>query len=270
MSLDVSIETITPEKAREYLAHNTHNRNVRPHRVANYAADMRAGSWLLNGEGIKFNTRGEIDDGQHRLLAIIEADVPVQMLVVRGVENAQHTMDTGLNRQFSDVLKLQGEDAAVVKAAIARSIFHWELGDRRFGGGRGRPSTNIQLLESFEKHKEWIESARHLLTKVSSSVYLPTSVSGALYFAFSQLDPEDAEYFFTRLVSDEGHRTGDPIFALRRALLSIRAETKGTRNLTYMAAITIKAWNVYRDGGEVQLLRFRPGGANPEKFPEPK
>ncbi|KAF7277615.1 hypothetical protein GWI33_002970, partial [Rhynchophorus ferrugineus] len=79
------VETITPDLARQYLAFNTHNRNVRSYRVKGYAADMRDGRWTLNGEAIKFSADGTLLDGQHRLQAVIEADVAVQMLVVRGV-----------------------------------------------------------------------------------------------------------------------------------------------------------------------------------------
>ena len=45
---------------------------------------------------------------------------------------------------------------------------------------------------------------------------------------------------------------------------------RGQRSETYLTAILIKAWNAYRSGEEVGVLRFRPGGAHPEKFPEPE
>lgn len=45
--------TLTPELAEQLLARNTHNRTVSRPRVAQYAADMRAGHWAFNGEAIK-------------------------------------------------------------------------------------------------------------------------------------------------------------------------------------------------------------------------
>ena len=37
----------------------------------------------------------------------------------------------------------------------------------------------------------------------------------------------------------------------------------------FAGPLVIKAWNAYRNGDELRLLRFKPGGANPEKFPMP-
>ena len=75
-------EYITPKTAEKYLEQNTNNyRRMNRNKVSIYARDMKNGSWQTNGEAIKFNKRGELVDGQHRLKAIMEADVPVKMLV---------------------------------------------------------------------------------------------------------------------------------------------------------------------------------------------
>ncbi len=37
--------------------------------------------------------------------------------------------------------------------------------------------------------------------------------------------------------------------------------------ITRMHAITVKAWNAYRDGRELRLLKWSPGGSSPEPFP---
>jgi len=47
-------------------------------------------------------------------------------------------------------------------------------------------------------------------------------------------------------------------------------DARGERNQRYIAALVIKAWNAYRDGAPVRQLKYRIGGANPEKFPEPR
>lgn len=76
---------VTPELARVWLRANTRNRNTRERAVTEYARDMVAGHWNLNGEAIKFAYDGSLLDGQHRLRAVIEADATVQMLVVVGL-----------------------------------------------------------------------------------------------------------------------------------------------------------------------------------------
>lgn len=263
-------ELITPTVAEKYLAKNTHNRTIRQHRVDAYADDMTAGNWQWNGEAIKFAENGTLLDGQHRLLAIVQSGVPVKMMVVRGLPNStQHTMDTGAKRTFSDVLKLRGEESYTILAATVRGVYWWEKGIRRFGGSSSTAATNTQLLETLDKHP-WLREGMSLLGRVSAHAGLPVSASGALWFAFMSIDTEDANYFFERLASDENHSNGEPIYMLRRLLATSREDVRGARNVTYLAAVTVKAWNAYRAGEEVGQLRWRPGGANPEKFPEPK
>ena len=43
---------ITPDLAKKWLAQNTHNRNLRERVVNGYAADMRDGNWVEDGQSI--------------------------------------------------------------------------------------------------------------------------------------------------------------------------------------------------------------------------
>ena len=45
----VSVETITPSIAEQYLAKNIKNRSKKPIKIALYARDMAAGDWGLTG-----------------------------------------------------------------------------------------------------------------------------------------------------------------------------------------------------------------------------
>jgi hypothetical protein len=78
----------------------------------------------------------------------------------------------------------------------------------------------------------------------------------------------DAEFFFQRLADHQGLVKGDPVYELRRATDNSKS-VRGQRSERYLTAITIKAWNAYRDGTQIGLLTFRPGGEKPERFPEP-
>jgi hypothetical protein len=86
-----TVETITPELANAYLEANKKNRAIRWHNVAKYASDMRAGNWKLTHQGIGFYADGSLADGQHRLKAIVEADVAVKMNVTRGLDRSAGT-----------------------------------------------------------------------------------------------------------------------------------------------------------------------------------
>lgn len=80
------IETITPALATEWLEkHNTINRNLSQSTVDCYAIDMKNGRWSLTHQGLAFDTNGNLQDGQHRLWAIVFSGVTLQMNVTRDV-----------------------------------------------------------------------------------------------------------------------------------------------------------------------------------------
>ena len=264
---DMRVEYITPEMAREFLGYNTHNRNLRDNIVNAYARDMLAGDWLWNGESIKFAADGTLMDGQHRLAAIIKAEITVKVLVIRGLPaRVQETIDGGAKRKFADVLKLRGEKHYVTLATAVRGICLWETGRRSLNGGGS--ATNAQLLTTLEKHS-WIREGMTAVNRASTTSGLPARVGGLAWWLFMSIDATDGEYFFERLSSDEDHHAGDPIHELRKTI-DKSFSVRGERSVVYLLAVTIKAWNKYRAGESVGLLTFRPGGKNPESFPEPK
>lgn len=79
-----TVETITPQLAKAYLEKNKDNRKTSRHRIGIYSRDMRSGKWTP-GSPISFFDNGDLADGQHRLLAVVEADVPVVFVVVRNL-----------------------------------------------------------------------------------------------------------------------------------------------------------------------------------------
>jgi hypothetical protein len=121
------VVNVTPDMAREWLASNTKNRKGRPCVVDKYARDMVEWKWMLTHQGIAFDADGTLIDGQHRLLAICKANVPVQMMVTRGFE--PHTMsmvDVGAGRRLSDIIRWETDDAWINSKqtqALARFIY---------------------------------------------------------------------------------------------------------------------------------------------------
>lgn len=114
-------EIITPEIAKDYLSKvdpQMKNRPINKRYVELYARDMTAGKWRITHQGIAFDKDGYLRDGQHRLNAIIKANVPVTMMVSRGLaENSYLGIDSGLKRKTRDTLYFSGEfyDDAVIR-----------------------------------------------------------------------------------------------------------------------------------------------------------
>ncbi|MFH9013999.1 hypothetical protein ACH4C6_21790 [Streptomyces sp. NPDC017943] len=277
-----NVVDITPDLAKKWLAQNTHNRNLRERVVNGYAADMRSGNWVEDGQSIKFAKGdvvlldtppihgGPLLDGQHRLSAIVAADTTIRMLVVSNLpDSTQETMDTGAKRSLGDVLKLRGEERYVPLAAILLRVYLWEVqGQRRsMKADRAKP-THRQLLQFLEQHPELRRSAE-IGSRVRGAVSISASTAGLCHWLFNRIDQSDCAFFFARLTDGAGLDTDDPIYALRRVAENF-AKDKGRINEEHMTALVIKGWNAYREGRQVRLLTYKPGGATPETYPEPK
>lgn len=114
------VELITPELAKEYLKKAdpfNKNRNLNQRYVSSYARAMKDGKWRVTHQGIAFDEYGYLKDGQHRLNAIIKANVPVEMMVTRGLLDCSYDgIDSGLKRSTRDIIILSGyrkDDAAI-------------------------------------------------------------------------------------------------------------------------------------------------------------
>lgn len=262
------ILTITPDVAAHWLeAYNTHNRGLRERFVQALAADIAAGQWRLNGASISFDAGGVLLDGQHRLWAIVTADMAVPSLVTIGLSpNAQEIIDTGLRRSFSDVLHLRGESNTSKLAALVRAVYVWNAGGR--GGGTNFQPTVPQQLRTLEECPELREHVKYG-SRVTAVFKIPNSVAGLSVWLLRRIDQADADFFFDRIIDGANLAKNSPIARLRAAYTT-HATSRTKTPPHVLLALTIKAWNAYRDGREVQILTWKSGGASPETFPEPK
>lgn len=104
-----AVELLTSGHAIAMLAKSQGNRMLRRKHVAQLAAQMRRGEWMV-GQPILFADTGRLLDGHHRLCALREAGRDVPFLVVRGIpEAAWSVLDTGVTRRVHDRLAVVGE-----------------------------------------------------------------------------------------------------------------------------------------------------------------
>lgn len=118
--MEMTVEKITPQKAAEYLRHNTNNyRKISLAKVNQYIAEIKAGRWELNGEPIVFGEDGVLKDGQHRLAAIAKSGRSIETAVIRGVKNEVKIYDLGMTRTTTQIVNANGyEINSVVMAAV--------------------------------------------------------------------------------------------------------------------------------------------------------
>lgn len=116
--MHTKLTKITPRIAYEMLAVNTNNRPVRGWWVAQLAEAIKRGEWKITHQGIAFNSDGVLIDGQHRLHAVVLADIAVEMLVTTDIDpksNAHEVMDQGVGRTVSDALSIDKRIAEPIR-----------------------------------------------------------------------------------------------------------------------------------------------------------
>lgn len=265
---------VTPDMAREWLGTMAPNRNVSNTNLSNLVRAMEEGRWHQDGSPIKFDTRGQLIDGQHRLFAVVQTGMPQTFLVVWGVTpDAMTTLDTGKARNRADVLMIHDPTVTDVNnvAAATTIMLRWSRGLRN-NNLRNEYVSNDEAVLFYDANKEDIIDATRHGKRVQHAMGAGSNQAFALcYWLFATKDAEDAEFFWDRLIDGQGLELGNPIYALRE-LLRREANLPSTRDkmrADVVIALTIKAWNAFRQAESIQLLRFKPGGAHPERFPEP-
>ena len=110
---------VDPALALAWLQRNiATNRPMRPTVVENYADEMRRGEWHLTHQGIALDIDGNLIDGQHRLAAVIKANVIVPMMVTVNAPRASFVaLDGGVKRTLADRLTMPPDVVTVLTAA---------------------------------------------------------------------------------------------------------------------------------------------------------
>lgn len=262
---------VTPDQAREWLGHNTRNRNISQRRVSQYARDMAAGNWMLTNQAIGFDTQGRLVDGQHRLHAVIKADTTVDMLVVANLNpDAQGHIDTGRARTPGDMIAvLDGVKNPQMAAATAKAALAWDKGFRWLGN---YDPTHQEIRDYVnDPANALIRRAAEVASQSRKYVSMRPSLFGTAYYICARMDYADAEIFYVdQLIEGIGLYVGDPAKTVQRRLIQ-DADKQGVGADFNKLAYVITAWNKFRSGEKITKLQAPPGpGWSVANFPEPR
>jgi hypothetical protein len=259
-------EEVTPERAGNWL--DGMKLNVRPikkTKLAEMVRDIKGGRWRRNGATLKQAPNGELIDGQHRALAVVEADVPVWHDIAYNVPfDAMPTIDTGSARTFGDVLKLGGESDVLRLGAITKRVLMWKQGYKYKANVPGVTPSHSELGMFFEVHRGELR----LATARGDDIHRlglcnPTSAATAFYL-FAEIEYDQANLFMDMLIDGENLTRGNPIWAIRQRLMR-EAARQGRRLMNPDAvrvgpseqlALIIHGWNLWRRDEEVDKVHI--------------
>jgi hypothetical protein len=130
---------LTPQLAKELLKNNRINRVVRPSRVAELVQLIKGGEFRKTHQGLAVDWNGQLQDGQHRCLAVIQTGIPVRVKITYNVDPANYdAIDRGAHRNAGDILRAPSREAGVVRAAV-----------RLVCGSQGVTPARLHVFEQF-------------------------------------------------------------------------------------------------------------------------
>lgn len=258
---------ITPKMAEEMLSRNAGNRKVTQSNVQFLYKQMANGYWKLTGDPIKFDDRGQLVDGQHRLLALIKSGKTLEMFIAENLDDGVfEVLDTGRTRTAGDTLSVMGYMNVNVLAGAARTIILLKNGyfaDSR-KAGRDARITNSIILDFIKKNPSLEDDIKHINTIYRGFRYFPSSKLAALFFIFSKTNQTKAEDFFNRYLTGVDLGEENPIRLLRERFIRDQQNKSKMPEREKMALI-IKAWNLFATNKKVKRLELERGAT----FPKP-
>lgn len=245
---------VTPKLARHWLARNLCNRNIRTAIVEAYARDIAGGRWQVTGDAVKFANDGQLLDGQHRLTAIVKADQPVSMFVVKNLGvHVRDVLDSGVKRSAADSLKMAGYRNANLLQAAARLALARRDGATTAGPG-WCPAYSNSEIEEFATNSPELLAAAEETAQVMRSIDIAPSVIAVAWMEFSAISPDACREFFESLANNATRGAGDPRNTLLKRLASARRSGERMGQLPQLSML-VRTWNAWRQERSLSVLK---------------
>jgi hypothetical protein len=244
--------TVTPGLASVILGNNPDNRNLSATKLTQFAADMRAGRWRgLNGETIQIAKTGELNNGQHRLNALIDANVSLPLIFMFGLEREDRlTVDQGGARTAGHYLTMVGAENAIIKASVARQLIAYERSKGQSLGGACYV-TNGEVLERVVNDQS-IGEAAHFASAHAKAArqYAAPAIIGFCYYVLADISSVEADEYMRQVCDGEGLKKKDPAYTVRDRLLALG---KGRNDKVH---VIFRGWNAYRQQRQLSIAKI--------------
>lgn len=211
------IEKIDPDRARLYLSRKGKNRPLSASHIEALARDLARDRWMFNAQPICFAQTGSLLNGQHRLHAIILANRSLEVVVVRGLDEAAYsTYDNHAKRRT----KVGGHADTFGDQALAAAMANllWQH-ERKTRAMRSAKATAAEVQQIIEEHPRLLV-LRSFARRMGH--FGRASVIGYAAYVLERDNAALASQFLAALESGADQRPGHPILALRGTLQRLR------------------------------------------------
>lgn len=252
------IVTITPILAKLLLERNDDNRPISQIGIERLRRDMEAGRFEFNGQPIVVSKEGLLNDGQHRITAIIESGRSLRCPVIFGADRkSRFTLDQGIPRSVGNFLAMHNYRNTAALAALAANVWQYLERNQLSTNGRDKPTKSEALMTV--SHFKDLPDALSLVSRSGSTVVASNSLLAFSYWAIARVvGSAAAQEFIEKLITGADLKQGDPILYCRKRLLALKGAA-GFRGVNEKAEIIFRAWNFYRRGEHVKTIPIMDG-----------
>lgn len=250
---------VTPALAAHWLQNNVRNRPLADDTIIAYARDMRTGLWVETHQGIAFNDKDELIDGQHRLHSIIRAGVTLRMMVTFGlkseIEGKEFTtmdaVDRGRPRSVADQLRIQhGMQNGSKIAMICASISNLCQSERTRKLSVGQ---TLEIYRAFQPAIDWIIQIGSKAPGLKAK-----GVQAACAFAVAA--DHNLKHPCHSIFTGTDLETGTPLHQLRDFLVSDAAILLNRGSDRALADLVLEALHLHTIGAKVTHLEIGQNG----------
>jgi len=120
-SMNAEKRLIGPKEAALFLSGNENNRKIRTGNLIQISRDMKSGDFdSSNGQTIVINSKNQLIDGQHRMMAIVNTNTEHEFLVVTNDDpDVGSRIDQGASRNLTDMLYMDScPDPSIINSTI--------------------------------------------------------------------------------------------------------------------------------------------------------
>lgn len=269
------METIlmTPTLATEWLATLTldRQRNINVARIADYAADIKAGKWRTSIIEVRIlQGKRYLVNGQHRLRAVINAGIPVYFDVITRIVDTERDLyadyaviDRQLPRSTRQIIRAVNlaSDLGMTEQQAGRLTAAMLPIASGFTASYARHDQARTVNGRMELARAWNQEAIHAFATIGEgdkprirTLYTVPVFSVALVtFRFQ---PEKAEIFWQKVATMVNLTEDDPAYTLAEYLMRIKVHNRIYANIWKACART---WNAYFTNRSLRYLKMLEG-----------
>jgi hypothetical protein len=238
-NISYELVLITPDVAADLLNKNIKNRKINRRKVNQYAKDMINGDFQYNGHTVCISNKDVLLDGQQRLTASVQTDLPFWTLLIQGLdESVMTTIDSGRTRTYSDRLKIRGYTNYTFLASALTHICMIAQGTPKNVGIS--PAQLDKVLEAHPLLADSVAFVKHTYPKTDSIL------SAVHYIGKATGHEEKANEFIRTWKDGQINYKDDPVVFVRELFHQDAHRLKKMTTVTKQRLIVL-SWNKFKD-----------------------